>query len=439
MAVTRTTTKEGEYVIQKFTGTGSTTWTIPTGITKVEYLIVAGGGGGACGDASSGGNGGNAGGVQHNDSIAYTVVPATVTTVTLGAGGAGAAVGGTAGDGGNSVFGALTATGGVKGLNDNADNNGGDGGSGHGAAGIVNSGTNGGNGGIGLASDILVTGTNAYYAAGGGGGGIVVPPVDDYEAAYGAEDGNNTGDEIGGGVASYSEIILPTDSRIYMTVSTLADLQTSLANCTAAKPITYVSPTANILINSVSSITVRAGIILASDRGYLGHSGGRIYRSSTSGASVTGSIKLSTGSRITGVRVNGPYVDYGVCHGEDVIGGIGVVNVNTTEIDNCEVYGWSYAGICLEHSTWSTLWYCHIHHNYIHHNSSVCGGGGYGYGIMQGVVKHLSKQIGSIMVDTQPSLNPAVVGLELQPRSQNGGLILSGLIWRTPLLTLTQR
>ena len=46
-------------IVQTFTATS--TWTCPTGVTEVEYLIVAGGGGGG-GSNSSGGGGGYAGG-----------------------------------------------------------------------------------------------------------------------------------------------------------------------------------------------------------------------------------------------------------------------------------------------------------------------------------------------------------------------------------------
>ena len=44
----------GYTVVQTFTASG--TWTAPTGVTEVEYLVVAGGGGG--GDFGGGGSGG---------------------------------------------------------------------------------------------------------------------------------------------------------------------------------------------------------------------------------------------------------------------------------------------------------------------------------------------------------------------------------------------
>lgn len=51
------------FCVIEFKRTGSTTWTVPTGVTSISYLLVAGGGGGAGGQASEhGGGGGGAGG-----------------------------------------------------------------------------------------------------------------------------------------------------------------------------------------------------------------------------------------------------------------------------------------------------------------------------------------------------------------------------------------
>lgn len=74
------------YCVVTFTSVGSTTWTAPSGVTQVEYLVVAGGGGGG----SSHGGGGGAGGLRTNvGGTALTVTPATSYAVTVGAGGAG--------------------------------------------------------------------------------------------------------------------------------------------------------------------------------------------------------------------------------------------------------------------------------------------------------------------------------------------------------------
>ena len=42
-------------VIQQFNSTSS--WTAPTGVTSIDYLVVAGGGGGGNGNSSGGGGG----------------------------------------------------------------------------------------------------------------------------------------------------------------------------------------------------------------------------------------------------------------------------------------------------------------------------------------------------------------------------------------------
>jgi hypothetical protein len=94
---------------------GTSTWTAPTGVTKVMIFIAGGGGGGAfwiqgCA-GTSGGNG--AQGI-----VFATVSPGTGYTVTIGAGGASVNTngGGTGGTGGTSSFGSIvTCTGGTGG------------------------------------------------------------------------------------------------------------------------------------------------------------------------------------------------------------------------------------------------------------------------------------------------------------------------------------
>jgi hypothetical protein len=95
--------------IQSQLFTSSSSWTAPTGVTKVRVIIIGGGAGGTtngCGGGAAGGVGGLAYGV-------YTVTPGTSYTVTVGAGGAGGSASSTAG--GTSSFGALvSATGGAR-------------------------------------------------------------------------------------------------------------------------------------------------------------------------------------------------------------------------------------------------------------------------------------------------------------------------------------
>lgn len=75
--------------------TSSTTWTVPTGVTRFAAYVVGGGGGGASGSikvtntSSESGGGGGTGGATFFDPIRCT--PGEVFTITVGAGGSGGA------------------------------------------------------------------------------------------------------------------------------------------------------------------------------------------------------------------------------------------------------------------------------------------------------------------------------------------------------------
>ena len=97
-------------VSQSFTSSG--TFSVPSGITSVNVLVVAGGGGGAGG--GYGGGGGGAGGLIYRP--AFTVTPGGTVSVTVGCGGASSPAPNCSGPKGtpgqDSVFGTLTAKGG---------------------------------------------------------------------------------------------------------------------------------------------------------------------------------------------------------------------------------------------------------------------------------------------------------------------------------------
>lgn len=196
-------------VVQLTTVT-SGTWTVPSGVTELEVLVVAGGGGGGY----EMGGGGGAGGVIYNRS--YTVTPGQVISYTVGGGGAGRTSNSdSGGQGANSVFGSITAIGGGAGgnnggYNGGTGNSGGSGGgSGEGQSpaagtdgqghrggraveqGIYQSGGGGGAGGPGEDGGVggryydqgpgkggdggngmvcMITGEARYYGGGGGGG-----------------------------------------------------------------------------------------------------------------------------------------------------------------------------------------------------------------------------------------------------------------------------
>jgi hypothetical protein len=181
-----------------FTSVGTTSWTVPTGVYSVEYLVVGGGGGAGNGYDNAGGGGGGAGMVLTGN---VAVTPGTSYTVTVGAGGTGGADARTNNPGlpgNNSVFGPITALGGGEGLGSRTGGAagsaqigdttaptggsgsggglGGKGGGGATGAGSANSGATGGSGGAGIA--LSITGSSVTYGVGGPGGSAGAPTTD---------------------------------------------------------------------------------------------------------------------------------------------------------------------------------------------------------------------------------------------------------------------
>ena len=141
-----------------FPGSGTTTWTVPAGVTSVSYLVVGGGGSG--GGYVGGGGGG--GGVLSGTGFG---VSGTVN-VTVGAGGS------LGSPGGNSVFGTLIAYGGGNGatgggMSTYTASSGGSGGGGGSSSGTVTAGS--GTSGQGYAGGTS-SGPTSNYGSGGGGG-----------------------------------------------------------------------------------------------------------------------------------------------------------------------------------------------------------------------------------------------------------------------------
>ena len=198
-----TSSTTGGDTVVFFRTVGTCTWTVPSTVSSVQYLVVAGGGGGG-GDAAGGGG---AGGLLTNyGGTALTVTPSESLVIAVGSGGV-AGHNGPSNDpgghvkpttGGHSQFGSVVAYGGGFGGNYNSGN-GGIGGSGGGAAGAGTSGQGnaggnsagggsgpaggggGGAGGVGTAGNtaqgqggpgvsVGITGSAITYAGGGGGG-----------------------------------------------------------------------------------------------------------------------------------------------------------------------------------------------------------------------------------------------------------------------------
>lgn len=175
-----------------FTTLGSSSWTAPAGITRVDVLIVAGGGaGGYAGDRTAGGGGG--GGVVYVTN--QTVTPGTSYSVFVGNGGG---IGAGAGENGqSSSFHIWSATGGGGGANSGSGlTSGQTGGSGggryHNAISSAGSGTAGQGFAGGPNAYDSGSGTGAFTASGGGGAGGI------------GGSGTTSGGGAGGAAVSYT-------------------------------------------------------------------------------------------------------------------------------------------------------------------------------------------------------------------------------------------
>jgi PKD repeat protein len=187
----------GSYTLAKWTTAGIYSWTVPSGVTAIDYVVVAGGGAGGNDYGNAGGGGGGSGGQINGTNMGLSA--GNVLNITVGAGGtpSSANVDVTGGNGTHSVIAigatntslVLAATGGGGGGQGNK--NGQNGGSGGGTystrtpgTGITGQGHNG------------AAGSSASHNGGGGGQG-------------GTADGSNnggiglinflTGDILGGG------------------------------------------------------------------------------------------------------------------------------------------------------------------------------------------------------------------------------------------------
>jgi PKD repeat protein len=219
----------------------------------------------------------------------------------------------------------------------------------------------------------------------------VLPPT--ITETFGAEP-NPTGDPIGGG-AGYLRIISANNTSIKYTVTKYSELKSALAGTPG---IIYIPETAEINMSGHFGTRVPEGFTIAGNRGERGSLGGRIFqvRLSTDPSDLSMDPEMfyvSNNTRITGVRIEGPDTGNGsILSGSQRVG-IWASNRKGIEIDNCDISGWSLAGIAIyqpgSHPDLTALGLgsseigrniAYIHHNYIHH----CQASGLGYGVMVG-------------------------------------------------------
>ena len=205
--------------IVKFTTSGTTTWTVPAGVTSLRVLVVGGGGGGGgCDSKNQGGSvsrgvGGSGGAVIENNS--YTVTPGQTISITIGAGGNGGPHAASGFRGGDSIFGTITASGGVGGGLSQSFLHGA-GASGNGPDGKISTieGSDmyyGGAGGPGSAQPWRYGGGLGGGGAGGGTqipGGDMPPANGDNGSWYGGGGGGGAGGWGGAGGAGYKGIVI---------------------------------------------------------------------------------------------------------------------------------------------------------------------------------------------------------------------------------------
>lgn len=107
--LTGASAQEGDYcVVALKSGTG--TWTVPAGVSSIQYMIVGGGGGGGAGNSSAAGGGGA--GAFYETTEPFVVSAGTSISATVGTGGSGGTAGAAGNNGVDSIFNSITAYGG---------------------------------------------------------------------------------------------------------------------------------------------------------------------------------------------------------------------------------------------------------------------------------------------------------------------------------------
>lgn len=197
--------------------------------------------------------------------------------------------------------------------------------------------------------------------------GPVQPPV---QCGAGGET-DPQGEPIGGG-HGYSRVVDPTDPEVAAVVDNALDLKRELESASAGD-IVYVSDDAEIDLydsatGDVVPLPIRMStdrVVLASGRGRAPSSQGALLRykvpNTTGDAERRGLLEVTAdGVRITGLRIEGPSTTTEMY---DIWTGIGVEDVAAgVEVDNCEIFGWTHAGVWLKNSRGF------IHHNLLRDN-----------------------------------------------------------------------
>jgi len=215
----------------------------------------------------------------------------------------------------------------------------------------------------------------SYYSSHEGKTSIYLAKVKVRDSeTFGAEP-NPTGSPIGGG-KGYRRLVDRGDHS----VKTIQELQTALEQAKAGQTV-YIDDAAEIDMTDREKLVIPAGVTVASGRGKDGSTGALLHSSN-----LAASPLFSVGgedARVTGLRLRGPDQDrrteqmqklhqegryYSIPNSDGII-----CEHPALEVDNCEIWGWSHAGVFLKPGAAKA----HIHHNYMHHNQRS----GLGYGV----------------------------------------------------------
>lgn len=183
---------------------------------------------------------------------------------------------------------------------------------------------------------------------------------------------------IGGG-DQYSDSVTRDDADTI--VKTRSGLLTAFDRAVQDE-IIYIDDDAEIDLSNDSHLTLPEGVTLASGRGVDGSRGALLYVTTA----VSRLFELTNnGVRITGIRFQGHEIGYfnpdsSVWHNDSLA--IRVL-ADDCVIDNCEIYGWTHAGIGVgSHTSPITSGSAHVHHCSIHDN--MMSGLGYGLVVYRG-------------------------------------------------------
>ena len=420
--VTKITTTDGAYTVDSYIGDGTTTWTVPSGVTSVEYMVIAGGGSGGNGGTSAAGGGGGAGGVRYGT---LAVTPGASLTVVVGTG---ATIGTNHGNkGANSVFSSITSIGGgyggagtdLGGLNLHY---GGPGGSGGGAGG-----KSGGIGGAGTSGQGYAGGSKSGTGDTGGSGGGGATSV-------GSPNSLNDG---GAGGSGYTDDIVQTGINV------------TYASGAAGETKVYNLPTSNMITINANGTTTPAGVATFSFDGSDETSAlNAVFDYAASHLSTYANIVMPSGKTIYVSRVDvhaGTYCYGNGCtiklhhdHGPDKIlgcrgtvdglkvdgsrwaGGSGILTENDgwqsygigmyagSTLKNCEIYEiYGYVVDCYGCNT-ATITGNYIHDCTQYGIASGGGSGGMSYNIT--ITNNIIKDIGDVGIKIRGTNNSTISG-----------------------------